>query len=85
MSQMDDIAARFTNMANVITHNDDTGFGGAFVIVPPKDGGDALETLILDTKQDAAQFWILLQSKCQAQIAALDSANRQQQAGYGRR
>ena len=85
MSQMNDIAARFTNMSNVITHNDDSGFGGAFVIVPPKDGGDVMETLILDNRQDAVQFWTLLQVKCQTQIAALDSANRQVQAGYGRR
>ena len=82
---MTDIADRFTKMAAALKHNADAGFGGAFVLVPPRDGGDALETLILDNKQDAAQFWILLQSKCQAQIAALDSANRQVQAGYGRR
>ena len=81
---MTDIADRFTKMAEALQHNADAGFGGAFVIVPPRDGGDALETLILDNKQDAAQFWILLQSKCQAQIAALDSANRQVQAGYRR-
>ena len=82
---MTDIAELFTKMAETVLHNADAGFGGAFVIVPPRDGGDPLAALILDNKQDAAQFWILLQSKCQAQIAALDSANRQQQAGYGRR
>ena len=75
----------FESMARKIVDNAGYSFGGAFVIVPPKDGGEIIETLILDSKQDAAQFWILLQSKCQAQIAALDSANRQVQAGYGRR
>ena len=82
---MTGIADRFTKMAAALEHNADAGFGGCFVICPPNDGGDPLEVLILDNRQDAAQFWILLQSKCQAQIAALDSANRQQQAGYGRR
>jgi hypothetical protein len=81
---MTDVSDRFTRMAEAVRHNADAGFGGCFVICPPQDGGDALETLILDNRQDAAQFWILLQAKCQQQITALDESRRQHQAGYRR-
>jgi len=67
----------FRKMATAIDHNaEEANFGGAFVILPPKDGGDVVETLILDSTQDPAQFWILLQSKCAVQIKRVDEAAR---------
>jgi len=77
------IADRFRKMADAIERNADN-FGGAFVVVPPKDAGDPIETLILDVRQDAAQFWILLKSKCEAEIAKADQQQRAQQ-GFARR
>lgn len=74
----EEVAKQFHAMADRVTHNVGSGFGGCFVIVPPKDGGATIETLILDSNQDAAQFWTLLQTKCQTQIALLDQAQRGQ-------
>lgn len=79
------IADRFRKMAERLDHNAEDGFGGCFLIVPPADGGEVIETLILDAKQDATQYWILLKAKCEAEIVRLDGANRNSQAGYGRR
>jgi hypothetical protein len=67
----------FRRMAERIDHNASDGFGGAFLIVPPANGGDAIDTLILDTLQDPAQFWVLLKSKCDIQIQKIDNAQRQ--------
>lgn len=74
------IADAFRKMAKRIDHNAADGFGGAFLIVPPANGGDAIDTLILDTLQDPAQFWLLLKTKCDIQIQKLDNAARQSQA-----
>ena len=71
-------------MAEALIKNRDQPFGGAFVVVPPAEGGDALETLILDSKTDAAQFWQMLLTKCQMMIATLDAQQRQNAFG-GRR
>ena len=73
---------RFRSMADMIEKN--TNFGGAFVIAPPENGGDAVETLILDARQDPAQFWQMLLTKCQMMIADLDQKQRQG-AAFGRR
>jgi len=67
---------RFRRMAEAIDHNTDSGFGGAFVIVAP-EGGNPLETLILDAGQDHMQFWILLRTKCDVEIKRLDTIERQ--------
>ena len=80
----DSVAARFNSMAGRICLNKTDAFGGAFVVVPPAEGGDVLETLILDSKTDAAQFWQMLLTKCQMMIATLDAQQRQNAFG-GRR
>jgi hypothetical protein len=74
----------FRKMATAIDHNAAAGFGGAFVIIPPEGGGNPIETLILDEKQDPAQFWTLLKTKCDTQIALADQALRTAQAGFRR-
>jgi hypothetical protein len=80
-------AKAFQDMADRIRHNAGQSFGGAFVVIPPvNNGGDPLETLILDSKQDPAQFWTLLKVKCDLAIGELDQRARNQQAGaFGRR
>ena len=78
-----ELSERFRRMADRLDHNQTDPFGGCFLIVPPKEGGEAIETLILDANQDPSQFWILLKSKCDHQIALLDNKSRSNQA-FGR-
>jgi hypothetical protein len=79
-------AKLFDEMAAKIRLNKDNAFGGAFVIIPPpENGGEPIQTLILDSKQDAGQFFTLLKTKAEAQILALDHQARNQQAGFPRR
>lgn len=79
-------AQPFQDMAARLCRNADQAFGGAFVVIPPANGGDPLEALILDPKQDPATFWTLLKTKCDLAIGELDQKARNQQAGtFGRR
>jgi hypothetical protein len=79
-------AQPFLDMGARILHNAGQAFGGSFVVIPPANGGDPLEALILDPKQDPATFWTLLKTKCDLAISELDQRSRQQQAGtFGRR
>ncbi len=73
---------RFRKMADAIESNAERGFGGAFVIMPPE--GDPIETLILDSKQDPSQFYMLLKTKCDIALNELDAKQRQAQ-GFQRR
>ena len=75
---------RFRAMADAIERNAEGTFGGAFVVIPPAEAGEPIETLILDTRQDPAQFWILLKSKCEYEIATADDKKRAMQ-GFPRR
>lgn len=79
-----DTSDRFRKMADAIDKNAEGSFGGAFVVVPPVEAGEPLETLILDTKQDAAQFWMLLKTKCDIALGELDAKQRTQST-FGRR
>ena len=73
-------------MADAIERNAEGTFGGAFVVIPPSvEAGDPIETLILDAKQDPAQFWLLLKTKCDLELQALDAKQRNQSAFGGRR
>ena len=71
-------------MATAIELNAGGTFGGAFVVIPPPEAGDPIETLILDSKQDPAQFWTLLKTKCDIELGLLDQKQRVGQA-FGRR
>lgn len=77
-------AARFRVMANRIDHNADAVFAGAAVIVPPAEGGEPVEMLIIDSSQSPAQFWGALLTKCQISLKDLDEKQRNTQA-FGRR
>lgn len=79
-----DTPSRFRAMADALEKNADGSFGGAFVIVPPEAGGDPIETLILDSKQDAAQFWNAVITKCQFMLADVEQKQRAGQV-FGRR
>lgn len=78
-------ANAFTDMASRITLNAKQGFGGAFVIVPPATGGEPVETLILDNKQDAATFWSLLKTRCDIAIAELQQREHEKNQSFGGR
>lgn len=77
-----DVSLPFTAMAQRIVANQQHGspFGGAFVVVPPWNGGKAIETLILDAQQQPAQFWSILKTRCDIELARLDEAARNMQA-----
>lgn len=72
---MPDNALPFRNMSQRIEHNEQGGFGGAFVIVPP-DGAAPMETLILDATSDAAQFFMLLQARITTRLKEIEEAER---------
>lgn len=72
------ISDLFRRMADDIDRNVDAGFGGAFVVVPPSSGGEPFENLVIGS-QDPADFYILLKSKAEAQIRAIDVLARQGQ------
>lgn len=78
------LSARFRAMADAIELNGAVNFGGAFVVIPPDEGGEVLETLILDSRQDASQFWIFLKTKSETEMNAVDAKQRTNQV-YGRR
>lgn len=71
---------KFRKMADRIDHNSDAVFAGAAVIFPPPDGGVAIEMLILDSSQSAAQFWGAILAKCQIELAGIDERKRNSQA-----
>ena len=75
-SSVHELLKRFRAMADRMALNGDGNFGGAFVVVPPKEGGEPFETLILDSKQDAAQFWTLLKTKCDVALSELEQKQR---------
>ena len=77
-------SARFRKMADRIDHNSDSKFGGAAVVVPPRDGGDAVEFLILYAQAGPAQFWGTILSRAQLEISRIEDKNRIQQ-GFGMR
>ena len=75
---------KFSAMAARIVGNEQNPFGGAFVVVPPENGGAALEVLILDATQDATQFWSILKTKCELALYELEEKQRNSAAFGGR-
>lgn len=73
-----EVAQVFVKMAEMITANSESMFGGACVVVPPATGGEPIVTLVLDSKQDPAQFWSLLETKCKMALLQLQELERQQ-------
>lgn len=78
-------ADRFRAMAADIDHNGASKFGGAVVIIPPANGGEPIELLMLDLKADPAQFWSTIKTRIDIKLSELDEARRNQTAFGGRR
>lgn len=75
------VSERLRRMAARIDHNAETStFGGAVVIIPPDQGGDPIEILILDSQGDSAQFWGTVTHRVKAAIDQLDEVRKQ---GFG--
>lgn len=75
---------QFRKMAERIDHNAEATFGGAAVIVPPAQGGETVELLILDAKGDPAQFWGTILTRAQMEIQGLQD-KQQIIRGFGAR
>jgi len=72
----EELADYFRAMAARIEANGDAGFGGAFVVAPPATGGEVTSILVLDSHEDPAQFWSMLQTRAQTMLAMLQRAER---------
>lgn len=77
-------AERFRKMADRIDLNNESGFGGACVIIPPFGHGEPIEILMLDNSADLAQFFSTVATRVQR---AVDEAsnNAALATGFGRR
>lgn len=80
-SNVGELAKELREMADRMEKNADGQFGGAFVVIDPN--GNVVKTLIIDNKQDPAQFWSILKTKCDMALLGLDEMQRNQQ-GYRR-
>ena len=80
LSQAEKARTAFDSMAATVETNVGAPFGGAFVIIPPENGGAIVSSLLIDANQDPAQFWAMLKTKCEIALADLADAQRAQQA-----
>lgn len=80
----DTASSCFRKMAERIDHNADSRFGGAAVIVPPQQGGDVIELLILDEKGDPAQFWGTILTRAQLEVGRIEGQKQLQHAFQSR-
>lgn len=78
-------AAILRRVADQIDRMNSDTFGGVAVVVPPADSGDPIEFLIIDPTKNAAQFYATIQTRIANEITNLETMQRQQQAGFGRR
>lgn len=75
------IAAVYHKMGDLVTHNADQQFGGAFVITPP--GGGSLESLFI-CDPDPVIYWAALKSIVQQQLDAIEQSEIRGRQGFGR-
>lgn len=71
----------FKAMHELIEHNKDAPFGGAFVVAPPQ-GEEPLTGLLLTN--DPAQFWMMVMTKVQARLNAVQAKESQHSGPFGR-
>ena len=69
---------RFRVMADLIEDNAHATFGGAVVIIPPAEGGDPIEMLMLDVTADAGQFWATIKTRIEIKLNQMDEKARAQ-------
>lgn len=74
------IAAVYHKMGDLVTHNADQQFGGAFVITPP--GGGSLESLFI-SEASPALFWATLKTIIEQQLVDIDASQRRGRQGFG--
>jgi hypothetical protein len=74
-------AELFRAMADRLERNAATEFGGAFLIIPPEDGGP-LDGAFVTTTPNPVVFWSSVQG--QVEIAVQRLTAPQQSRGYGR-
>ncbi len=77
----------FKDMSDRIDHNATEKFGGAYVIVPPSSPEmpiEPIEVLVLDTSMDAAQFFMLLQTKIKTVLDRIEQEERRRMGAFGR-
>jgi hypothetical protein len=72
-------ALLFDKMAAQLRLNKDAKFGGAFLLLPPGDGSEPIEQLMLNLEEPSI-FWASLQTIANMAVAALDS--KQQRQGF---
>lgn len=77
------VAKTLEDMAARIRRNKDEPFGGCFVVIPPKDGGEPFFYLGLDSQEDPVLYYQLLSARIKALLEQLD-AQRRTQGGFGR-
>lgn len=75
------VAAAYHKMGDLITHNADQQFGGAFVLTPP--GGGSLESLFI-SEASPALFWATLKTIIEQQLAQIDQTELRGRQGFGR-
>lgn len=75
------VAAKFLEMAAKIKLNGVDAFGGAFVIVPPVNGGSSLEMLVIDNQANPAIFWSTLKTQAELMLGSIEQSMRTGQ-GY---
>jgi hypothetical protein len=80
-----DRSAPFTEMARALVHNKGQGFGGAVVIVPPDNGGESIELLLLDSRGDPAQFWATVKSRLELRLREIDDRRNSLAGNFGGR
>lgn len=67
---VEEIAKRFEAMAAQIRLNKAGKFGGAFLLVPPPNTGNVVETLVL-SDQNSGLFWSAIKALVDAEFKAL--------------
>lgn len=78
--QPNQAAQLLRKMAEHVERNAGATFGGVAVVIPPANGGDPVELLILDSAADPATFYATIKSRLETEVLKLDAASRQQQA-----
>lgn len=68
-----DTSEPFSQMAELIKHNEGKPFGGACVIVPPGDGNPINIVQFSSGTGTEAQFWTSIVSLAQAAVAEIDA------------
>lgn len=84
LTEIQACAKAFARMAERVLHNADSTFGGAVVIIPPKNAGEQIELLMLDSSGDPAQFWSTIQTRIALVMDKLKEQERTAVA-FGRR